>query len=220
MQRKISSKWSLLIIGVVGVVCCSIIIFFLNLDRPGQDSYIRLTSPAKSQLPQNLIGSKPVKSAPSTAFAVQANSGLRLKIPTINVDAVVKSVGLTSDGAMDAPKGPIEAAWFNLGPRPGETGSAVIDGHFGSINGVPAVFNNLYKLQPGDKLSVEDETGAITIFVVRMSRSYDPAADASDVFGSNDGQAHLNLITCEGVWDKTKKSYSDRLVVFTDKEMK
>jgi hypothetical protein len=33
--------------------------------------------------------------------------------------------------------------------------------------------------------------------------------------GSND-KAHLNLITCDGVWDVTKKSYSKRLVVFAD----
>jgi hypothetical protein len=74
-------------------------------------------------------------------------------------------------------------------------------------------------MQPGDKLYIKDEKGVVTTFVVRMSRSYDPAADASDVFGSSDGQAHLNLITCEGTWDKAQKSYSDRLVVFADEEM-
>jgi hypothetical protein len=37
------------------------------------------------------------------------------------------------------------------------------------------------------------------------------------VFASNDGGAHLNLITCAGEWNKGKKSYSERLVVFADK---
>ncbi|MFZ2299818.1 MAG: class F sortase [Candidatus Moraniibacteriota bacterium] len=54
--------------------------------------------------------------------------------------------------------------------------------------------------------------------MVRESRSFDPDADALDVFSSDDGKAHLNLITCEGVWDKASKRYSKRLVVFTDKE--
>lgn len=53
---------------------------------------------------------------------------------------------------------------------------------------------------------------------MREIRSYDPTVDASGIFGSNDGKAHLNLITCEGIWDATKKSYSKRIVVFTDKE--
>ena len=150
----------------------------------------------------------------------QASFGLpmRLKIPGISVDSAIEYVGLTSDGAMDAPKSPDEVAWYNLGPRPGENGSAVLAGHFGWKNGKAAVFDDLDKLRQGDKLYVVDDTGEIISFVVRESRSYDPRADASDVFILNDGKAHLNLITCEGVWDKVLKSYSKRLVVFTDKE--
>lgn len=149
------------------------------------------------------------------------NAGLpvRLKIPSISVDAAIESIGLTSQGAMDVPKNPGDAAWFNLGPRPGANGSAVIDGHYGTWkNGSGSVFDNLYKLHQGDQLYVEDDKGTIISFVVREIRSYDPKANASDVFGSSDGKSHLNLITCEGVWDKDSKSYPKRLVVFTDRE--
>lgn len=142
---------------------------------------------------------------------------MRLKIPSLNVDAAVEPVGLTPGGAMDVPKNRNDVAWFDLSSRPGEKGSAVMAGHFDWQDGASAVFDNLYKLQPGDKLSVEDGQGAATTFVVRASRSYEAAADASEVFVSNDGQAHLNLVTCEGVWNKTAKSYPQRLVVFTDK---
>lgn len=58
-------------------------------------------------------------------------SPVRLKIPKINIDAAIESVGLTPEGAMDVPKSHTNVAWFNLGPRPGEQGSAVINGHFG-----------------------------------------------------------------------------------------
>ena len=120
---------------------------------------------------------------------------------------------------MDVPKERANVAWFNLGPRPGENGSAVIAGHYGRWkNGKGSVFDNLHKLRKGDKIYVEDENGVIITFVVRESRRYDPNASVGDVFGSNDGKAHLNLITCEGVWDKVSKTYSKRLVVFTDKE--
>lgn len=142
----------------------------------------------------------------------------RLKIPSINVDALVEYVGLTPDGAMDVPKERTNVAWFNLGSRPGENGSAVIAGHYGWKNGKASIFDNLYKLRKGDKLYIENEKGVIISFVVRESRRYDPEADASDVFGSNEGKPHLNLITCEGEWDKVSKTYSQRLVVFTDKE--
>lgn len=142
----------------------------------------------------------------------------RLRIPQINVDALIEPVGITADGVMDSPIGPDEAGWYNLGPKPGESGSAVIDGHSGWKDGIPAVFDNLHKLSKGDKIFVEDEKGSVVTFVVREIRKYSPTADASDVFGSTDGNAHLNLITCGGIWDKISRSSSERLIVFADKE--
>ena len=62
-----------------------------------------------------------------------------------------------------------------------------------------------------------DDKGTLTSFVVRESRKYNVAADATAVFISNDGKAHLNLITCNGAWDARAKTYTKRLVVFADK---
>ena len=161
-----------------------------------------------------------VKNAVALSNQEQTSVGLpvHIKIPSIDVDAPVEYVGLTSDGAMDVPKGPVKVAWFNLGHRPGENGSAVIAGHYGWKNNIPAVFDNLHKLNKGDKIYIEDEKGANIIFVVREIRIYDKDEDASGVFGLSDGKAHLNLITCTGVWNKTEKTRSDRLIIFTDKE--
>lgn len=156
----------------------------------------------------------------SATIHKQEKAGLpvRLKIPKIKVDAAIDYVGLTPQGDMDVPKGPANVAWYKQEPRPGEIGSSVIAGHFGWKDGIPAVFDDLNKLSEGDKLYVEDGKGTIISFVVQRSQSYDPSADTSSVFRSSDGKAHLNLITCEGAWDKTQKSYSKRLVVFADKE--
>lgn len=139
---------------------------------------------------------------------------VRLKIPSINVDASIEYMGLTSTGAMEAPKSIINVGWFGLGPRPGEKGSAVVGGHFDGERGELGVFAYLYKLKVGDMLYIEDSAGVSTVFAVRESRIYDPGY-ADDVFSKNDG-AHLNLVTCDGVWDGIKKSYSKRLVVFAD----
>lgn len=154
-----------------------------------------------------------------TDSTLSANeSPIRLKIPVINVDAVVEYVGLTPDGAMDSPVGPAPVGLYNLGPRPGESGSAVIDGHSGWKGGKPAVFDNLYKIKIGDKVSVESNTGVTTTFVVKKISKFNPNADATNVFISTDGKSHLNLITCTGFWNNILKSHSSRLVVFTDKE--
>jgi LPXTG-site transpeptidase (sortase) family protein len=153
------------------------------------------------------------------SIPVNPDIPVRLKIPKINIDAAIESVGLTPQGAVGVPKGSVNTAWYNLGPRPGENGSAVITGHYGIWkNGTPTVFNNLSRLRPGDKIYVRDRKGITFTFIVREIRKYDPNANASDVFVSSDGKAHLNLITCSGFWSKVSKNYSKRLVIFTDKE--
>lgn len=141
---------------------------------------------------------------------------VRLKIPSIQVDAVIQYVGLTSEGAMDVPSNTIDVGWFEPGPRPGEKGSAVIAGHFDGENNKEGVFTNLHKLKKGDKLYIEDDKGTSAVFVVAEKLIYDPAY--SDGVFSRTDRPYLNLITCDGAWDGTKKSYSKRLVVFTTAE--
>lgn len=143
----------------------------------------------------------------------------RLTIPKIKVNAMLESVGLTAQGAVDVPKGLANAAWFNRSPHPGGIGNAIITGHYGYWkNNLPTVFNNLAKLRQGDKIYVKDKQGITTTFVVRKLKTYGPKDDVPEVFISDDDQAHLNLITCLGVWNKVTKSYPKRLVVFADKE--
>jgi sortase A len=199
----------------------SLTIFFLAIGLFFQGFYTKPPLSAGSNFPQNIVDNNAVGFVEDTTSPGQTSFGLpvRLKIPDINVNADIKYTGFASDGVMDAPNGPDDVVWFEFGPRPGDGGSAVIAGHYGHWkNGGGSVFDDLSKLKPGDKIYVEDEKGATIVFVARENRSYDPDEDASDVFNSNDGKPHLNLITCEGVWDKISESYSERLVVFADKE--
>lgn len=184
--------------GVAGIALSSIALFIAIPHSSFQNSY---AAPLSIETPQAIAGLP-----------------IRLSIPKIRVNAVVEYVGVTSDGTMGAPKGPQSVAWFQFGPHPGEIGSAVIAGHYGWKNNVPAVFDDVSKLRKGDTVSVEDDQGAITTFVVRESRLLGEHEDASSVFDSRDGKAHLNLITCEGKWNAVSKSYANRLIVFTDKE--
>lgn len=178
-----------------------------------------LFTSSKMVIKSELVASGENKNIPEQQEQERSGLPIRLKIPKIDVDAAIEYVGLTSLGAMDTPKGPEGAAWFELGERPGDMGSAVIAGHYGWKDGKTAVFDNLHTLEKGDKVYVEDEKGATLSFVVKEIRKYDEKADASNVFGSSDGKSHLNLITCEGVWSKVSKRYSQRLIVFTDKEI-
>lgn len=203
MRQKISSKKVSFIAIPFGLALSAIIFFNFTQKIPTQ------SSPAL--IVENVI-------AQSNQEEARVGLPTRLEIPIIQVDTSIISVGLTSEQAMDVPKNPTEVAWYSLGSRPGEIGSAVIAGHYNWINNVPAVFDDLHKLSKGDKIFVEDENGMTITFVVREIRTYKKDDDAFNIFTSNDNKAHLNLITCTGVWNYTEKTYTERLVVFTDME--
>jgi len=209
MQSRILSKQILLLLVIFsGLTLFAVLFLYLSPQGSSQIGSAPLTASIGTL--QEIVG--------SDLLIGQAGLPVRLKIPSIHVDVSVEYVGLTSDGAMDVPKERANVAWFTPGARPGESGSAVVAGHYGWKNGEGSAFDNLYKLRKGDKIYIEDNKGDIISFVVRESRRYDPKADASDVFDSSDGKSHLNLITCEGKWDTVSKTYSQRLVLFTDKD--
>lgn len=143
---------------------------------------------------------------------------VRLKIPAIGVDSVIEDALITPDGRMDVPSGTKNVAWFALGPNPGETGSAVIGGHYGFYQGNtgPTVFYKLDQLKVGEKIYIVDDKGDTLAFQVRAIKLFDRNADATTVFTSSDSLAHLNLITCEGIWNKIDDNYPQRRVIFTD----
>lgn len=211
MQLKILSKWQLFIAGTVLTgFSLALGLFGYVLLKGGSFSVDAGSAVILSAQQPALVSERPSYGLP-----------MRLKIPKINVDSAVEYVGLASDGTMDVPKERDKTAWFNLGSRPGENGSAVISGHYGRQNNEGSVFDDLHKLRKGDKIYTEDENGKIISFVVRESRRYDPetkSTDNADIFGSIDGKPHLNLITCEGVWDENTQQYTKRLVVFADIE--
>ncbi len=139
---------------------------------------------------------------------------VRLVIPAILVDASIEYLGVTQVGVMDVPSNAVDVGWFMFGPRPGENGSAVIAGHVDEPTGKSGVFVHLDKLKKGDTIYIQDEKGMSLTFTVRESRIYD-SGYAEEVFSVNDG-IHLNLVTCDGLWDGAKKSYTQRLVIFAD----
>ena len=211
MQSKILSKIILLLVILSGLTLFTTLLSHFTPPNSSQsDSLTSVPVAASSSSPQQIVN--------SDLDIDQVGLPTRLKIPSIDVDAPFEYVGLTPDGAMDVPKSYVNVGWFNLGQRPGEIGSAVIAGHFGGTNNIPLVFDNLHKLHKDDKIYIEDEKGRNIIFVVRKIQRYGKDDDSSGIFGSSDGKAHLNLITCAGVWNKAEKTFSERLVVFTDKE--
>lgn len=137
-------------------------------------------------------------------------------IERIGVHAAVEAVGAVQ-GAMGSPRLPTDVSWYRDGVSPGQEGSAVFAGHVNWSGGQDAVFTNLHALEMGDQIIVVSNYGVRDYFTVTDLKRYPAQGDSEQVFLSHDGRAHLNLITCDGVWNAETKTHESRLVVFAEK---
>ncbi|MGH7202884.1 MAG: class F sortase [Candidatus Levyibacteriota bacterium] len=153
--------------------------------------------------------------APTTAPQAVSGTPVHISIPKINVDTQVESVGMDSKGRMDVPKNADNTAWFSPGFRPGVNGSAVIDGHYDKVTGAPAVFYKLKDLTAGDNIIITDNNGTKYTFAVDRVVPYpDDNFPIKEVFAAA-AVPQLNLITCDGTWNKETHNYSNRMVVYS-----
>lgn len=170
------------------------------------------TPGAPEPVPTGVGGGDPFPAAPAKP---RVGLPVYLKIPTIGVNAQVEHVGLAPDGAMDVPKDYDNVAWFDRGPRPGEQGNAVIDGHVDSRTRA-AVFWKLNTLKPGDEIIVIGDDAVERKFIVTGVEFYKRTeAPLARIFGPRTG-AHLNLITCGGIFDRRIGEYDSNWVVYAD----
>lgn len=157
-----------------------------------------------------------VYNKPNPSLEVKVGLPKKLIIPKLGVNTIVESVAMDSEGRMDVPKNVENVAWYNLGPKPGLFGSAVLAGHFDKVTGAPAVFFDLDKLKVGDEIISVDEFNKEYKFKVVDKRTYIyNQVPLEQVFNSND-KSRLNLITCGGQWIATQKNYSNRTVIYSE----
>ena len=190
------------VLGLVIVVAITIV--FLNKPQPKTAT---------------VVEPKPAAEAPNVAGTAKPDEPnyrppVTLIIPKLAINANVLPMGLTPDGDMESPATNEDTGWYRYGSRPGNSGSSVIAGHFG-LRG-EAVFGKLASLKKGDVISVIDESGSKVSFAVSSIKSFDKDSDSTEVFNSKEG-AHLNLITCNGDWVLKQKTYTKRLIVFSDR---
>jgi sortase (surface protein transpeptidase) len=137
-----------------------------------------------------------------------------LQIPAIGVSLPLGALGENADGTVQVPSTSQQAGWFDLGPTPGQIGSAVILGHVDSYQG-PGVFFNLRTLAEGDQIDVALADGITDVFTVVAVNSYTKTQfPAQQVYGSY-GISALQLVTCGGVFDHQTGSYLSNVVVYS-----
>ncbi|MEU6486162.1 class F sortase [Streptomyces sp. NPDC046887] len=162
------------------------------------------TSPPVPPRPSEAADSTPVPpvSAPK-----------RLVIPALKVSTPLERLGLDGGQAMETPRDPDRAGWYERGAAPGARGPAVIAGHV-TWNERKAVFFDLARLRTGQRVEVERKDGSTAVFAVTKVAQYGKKEFPSlEVYGNTAGP-ELRLITCGGDFSEADHYYSDNVVVF------
>jgi LPXTG-site transpeptidase (sortase) family protein len=115
---------------------------------------------------------------------------------------------------MDVPDNATDVAWYKHGPRPGDSGSAVLAAHVDLVNQGPGVFFDLRTLEEGDRVTVINSDGTENAFRVLARVVYDKGELPLDVIFSRQGPPVLTLITCGGDFNSRVRSYDSNVVVY------
>ena len=124
---------------------------------------------------------------------------VRLRIPTISLNAPLVELGLDPSGQLQVPNNHNRnlAGWYSGGVAPGAAGNAIIDGHVDTKQG-PAVFFLLGALHKGDTIEVDRKDGRAALFAVDAIEVYaKDAFPSARVYGPT-ADPELRLITCGG----------------------
>ncbi len=165
-------------------------------------------------------GSEPSEVVPSAQamanYRVDPEAPRYLRIPSLQVFARIKSLGVDKSGAVAAPTNLNDVGWYNGSAKPGnEIGSSLLQGHVSGWT-APGVFKKLNKLAVGTRLEVEKGSGEKVMYEVTKSESIPlDQIDMSKLLSAEvAGEHDIKLITCAGKYDSSTKEYSERFVVY------
>jgi sortase (surface protein transpeptidase) len=146
--------------------------------------------------------------------ALPPSDPVRLRIPTIGVNAPMTELTLDEAGALRPPPAdmPAFAGWYGDGTTPGSEGTAITTGHVDTREG-PGVFYRLGALAKGDTIEITRADRQTAVFTVDAVELYDKEAFPNEkVYGSS-SRAELRVITCGGEY-AAETGYQGNVVVF------
>ncbi|MFB7690124.1 class F sortase [Streptomyces sp. NPDC056140] len=158
--------------------------------------------------------------APTKSTAPVAPLGrslpVRVALPSAGVDTgPILSLGLNADGTVEVPSvaDADRVGWYEKGVTPGQTGPAVLIGHFDTARG-PAVLRNVSRVRVGDEITVTRADGKAAVFRVRELEQVDKKTfPTAKVYGDTT-RPELRIITCGG--ELVDGHRPDNIILYAD----
>ncbi|MFA7766808.1 class F sortase [Streptomyces sp. NRRL S-448] len=158
----------------------------------------------------------PAEAPAATAAPMPASPPVRVRIPSAGVDASpVLGLGLAADGAVEVPSvaDADKIGWYTKGVTPGQTGPAVLIGHFDTARG-PAVLKDVSRVRTGEEITVSRADGTTAVFRVReLEQVGKDEFPTAKVYGDT-ARPELRVITCGG--ELTDGHRPDNIILYAD----
>lgn len=174
-----------------------------TLPKPNTTITSSSAEPNESKLSKNVMDSYTVpKDMPRTII-----------VPKQNISGIIQNVGIDSSNTIIVPSNIHFAGWYTGSSKPGDKGLSIVNGHV-SGRSTKGIFSELEKIKKDDYIFIEFgdlSTRTFRVFDVvevdEVDASFELFKQATEV--SN----QLNLITCGGIYDREKQTYSRRIII-------
>lgn len=192
-----------------GILAVGIFTFFARVDsapivaQPVGSPVIEVEVPVAQPRP------RAARNTENNRVAVDPSHPVRIVISKVGVNAPVIGLGITPDGLIDVPEAYGVVGWYNRGVVPGKPGPAVIVGHY--TEGLGGAFDNLYKLEAGDMITVTNGRGKNFTYKMTKKKEYHKDKVPMEKLFQSSDKSRLEIITCAGQW--RADNYDKRLVV-------
>lgn len=208
---KVSKRATLRIIAAVLGACCVIAGGYLLYRSLAVHTLVPVAPSAamKATAEKKTAEQKAV-------YTVPASHPRELSIKKLHIDAIILPMG-TTNGVLNAPTSAWDVGWYNQSALPGSgQGALLLDGHVNDALNSPGIFYSLANLSAGDTIELQRGDGKWFNYTVNNVQDVplDKVNMASMLQSAKHGKEGLNLITCGGWYDATKKTYDHRVLVY------
>lgn len=138
-------------------------------------------------------------------------TNVRIKMPTLGVDAPVVRVGIDGQNKMVVPHNAKDVAWLDRGGVPGYTNNVVLAGHI-AYSHVPGSFGRIGDLHPGDDLVLQI-SGKSLHYRVQWACLFGRNTDRAEQIMGYTYAPSLTLISCGGGWDASAGTHTSRWAI-------
>jgi LPXTG-site transpeptidase (sortase) family protein len=191
--------------------CCSV---YLLYNYYNYNSFNHLSFLISSKTSQNSQPKRITLQSTPLPTPTPRPIPIKLQIPKLKINTQVIEVAYhEANMEMEVPQDAKTVGWYKYGPTPGENGASVINGHYDTVTGAPAIFYYLGKLAIGDDFYIDNNVGKQLKYKIIEVGSFPLDNFPMDKIYGNRDFSQVSLITCSGIWNPQTKLYSHRLTV-------